>query len=141
MFVPFHTFTPGVKVGQELRRAACALHPVHPVSASPLGPGIHGSASPRLRFPMKMSTFTQKPWENPRAAVPTLFFSLILPSFPSFHSLLLSHQSLFPVSEVLSCLSRDFLHNLVCSTSDTFHLCDLGQILNFSLGLFFSSEK
>lgn len=90
---------------------------------------------------MKMSTLTQKPWENPQAAVPTLSFLSLLPLFPSFHSLLLSHQSLFPVSEVLSCLSRDFLHSYVCSASDTFHLCDLGQILNLSLGLFFSSEK
>lgn len=57
-----------------------------------------------------------------------------------------SPESLFPVPEVLSCLSRDFLHSSVCSGSDTFHLCGLEQILNLSLGFirkmrFFSSEK
>lgn len=94
VFTPFHTFGPGVRVGQEPRRAACALHPVHLVSASPLWPGIYHSASPRLRFPVKMSAFTQKLGRTLKLQCPPLF-SLLLPFFPSFHSLLLSHQGLF----------------------------------------------
>lgn len=76
--------------------------------------------------PVTTSAVTQKPWSSPPAAMPPPF---PLPS-PAHTGSLVSPQSPSPSPDVLSGLSRHFLHSSICSGSVTFDLCGLGQILN-----------
>lgn len=103
--------TLGLGLGRNPGEQPAALHPAQTVSASLLWSGVHRSASPGPRFPVKMSVFTPKPWDSPQAAMPFLTLPLLSLPFPclsqdpfSSHilSLPFSPESLFPATEVLS---------------------------------------